>query len=52
MNVDYSAHERKTVTAQVEMVLSRGEVVVDQRKYVGRAGHGTFVPRSTCEYLS
>ncbi|MFK0120396.1 dihydropyrimidinase [Streptomyces sp. NPDC090994] len=51
MNVDYSAYEGKTVTGQVETVLSRGEVVVDQRKYVGRAGHGTFVPRSTCQYL-
>ncbi|MFI8519610.1 dihydropyrimidinase [Streptomyces sp. NPDC085481] len=52
MNVDYSAYEGKTVTGQVETVLSRGEVVVDQRKYVGRAGHGSFVPRSTCQYLN
>ncbi|MFH8724826.1 dihydropyrimidinase [Streptomyces termitum] len=52
MNVDYSAYEGKTVTGQVETVLSRGEVVIDGRKYVGRAGHGTFVPRATCQYLS
>ncbi|MFI8326565.1 dihydropyrimidinase [Streptomyces sp. NPDC085529] len=52
MNVDYSAYEGKTVTGQVETVLSRGELVLDQRKYVGHAGHGTFIPRSTCQYLN
>ncbi|MFF0434240.1 dihydropyrimidinase [Streptomyces sp. NPDC004327] len=52
MNVDYSAYEGKTVTGQVETVLSRGEPVVDQRKFTGRAGHGSFVPRSTCQYLN
>ncbi|GAA3081830.1 dihydropyrimidinase [Streptomyces roseofulvus] len=51
MNVDYSAYEGKRVTGQVETVLSRGEVVIDQRKYVGHAGHGTFVPRGLCQYL-
>ncbi|MFJ4870306.1 dihydropyrimidinase [Streptomyces sp. NPDC088757] len=52
MNVDYSAYEGRTVTGRVETVLSRGEPVIDQRKYVGRAGHGVFVPRSTCQYLN
>ncbi|MFC8506638.1 dihydropyrimidinase [Streptomyces sp. NPDC057411] len=52
MNVDYSAYEGKTVTGQVETVLSRGEPVVEQRKFTGRAGHGSFVPRSTCQYLN
>ncbi|GHF78808.1 dihydropyrimidinase [Streptomyces filamentosus] len=52
MNVDYSAYEGRTVTGRVETVLSRGELVVDQRTYVGRAGHGVFVPRSTCQYLN
>ncbi|GGT51970.1 dihydropyrimidinase [Streptomyces purpureus] len=51
MNVDYSAYEGKTVTGQVETVLSRGEVVIDQRKYVGHAGRGVFVPRGLCQYL-
>ncbi|MFD5322598.1 dihydropyrimidinase [Streptomyces sp. NPDC127092] len=52
MNVDYSAYEGKTVTGQVETVLSRGELVIEQRKFTGRAGHGSFVPRSTCQYLN
>ncbi|MFJ1589111.1 dihydropyrimidinase [Kitasatospora albolonga] len=51
MNVDYSAYEGKTVTGRVETVLSRGEVVVDRREYVGRAGHGAFLPRGLCQYL-
>ncbi|WP_282697606.1 dihydropyrimidinase [Streptomyces sp. CC208A] len=51
MNVDYSAYEGKAITGQVETVLSRGEVVVDQRKYTGHAGHGVFVPRGLCQYL-
>ncbi|GGY38412.1 dihydropyrimidinase [Streptomyces omiyaensis] len=51
MNVDYSAYEGRTITGQVETVLSRGELVVDQRKYTGHAGHGAFVPRGLCQYL-
>ncbi|MFH8619563.1 dihydropyrimidinase [Streptomyces sp. NPDC017979] len=51
MNVDYSAYEGRRITGQVETVLSRGEVVIDRREYVGRAGHGQYVPRGTCQYL-
>ncbi|MFH8560051.1 dihydropyrimidinase [Streptomyces sp. NPDC017988] len=52
MNVDYSAYEGKRVTGQVETVLSRGQVVIDARTYTGRAGHGLYTPRSTCQYLN
>ncbi|MFF7729484.1 dihydropyrimidinase [Streptomyces sp. NPDC008001] len=52
MNVDYSAYEGKRVTGQVETVLSRGETVIDRRKFTGRAGHGRYVPRTTCQYLT
>ncbi|GAA2516879.1 dihydropyrimidinase [Streptomyces gobitricini] len=52
MNVDYSAYEGRTVTGRVETVLSRGEVVIDRRTYTGRAGHGVYTPRSTCQYLN
>ncbi|MFD7611423.1 dihydropyrimidinase [Streptomyces sp. NPDC059828] len=52
MNVDYSAYEGKRVTGRVETVLSRGETVIDQREFTGRAGHGVYVPRSTCQYLN
>ncbi|CAM5460016.1 dihydropyrimidinase [Streptomyces avidinii] len=51
MNVDYSAYEGKRITGRVDTVLSRGELVIDQREFTGRAGRGAFVPRSTCRSL-
>ncbi|MFE0173468.1 dihydropyrimidinase [Streptomyces sp. NPDC059002] len=50
MNVDYSAYEGKRVTGRVETVLSRGELVIDQREFTGRAGHGAYVSRGTTQY--
>ncbi|NGO75579.1 dihydropyrimidinase [Streptomyces sp. YC504] len=51
MNVDYSAYEGKRVTGRVETVLSRGELVIDQHEFVGRAGHGAYLARGTSQYL-
>ncbi|GAB2485045.1 dihydropyrimidinase [Nocardiopsis aegyptia] len=51
MNVDYSAYEGRRLTGRARTVLSRGRVVVDDGAYLGEAGHGRFVPRSTCQYL-
>ncbi|MFC6599433.1 dihydropyrimidinase [Kitasatospora paranensis] len=51
MNVDYSAYEGKEITGKVRTVLSRGTVVVDDGTYHGRAGHGRFQRRDTCQYL-
>jgi dihydropyrimidinase len=51
MNVDYSAYEGRRLTGRVETVLSRGVPVIDDRSYVGRAGHGRYTPRGTCSYL-
>ncbi|MEU9921502.1 dihydropyrimidinase [Streptomyces griseoluteus] len=52
MNVDYSAYEGKRITGRVETVLSRGVPVITEREYTGRAGHGVYTPRSTCQYLN
>ncbi|MGW2657047.1 dihydropyrimidinase [Streptomyces sp. NPDC001478] len=52
MNVDYSAYEGKQITGRVETVLSRGTVVIENRAYVGRPGHGTYVPRGLCQYAN
>ncbi|WP_172386229.1 dihydropyrimidinase [Streptomyces sp. MNP-20] len=52
MNVDYSAYEGKRITGRVETVLSRGEPVIDRRTFTGRAGHGVYTPRATCQYLN
>ncbi|MFD9124336.1 dihydropyrimidinase [Kitasatospora sp. NPDC059571] len=51
MNVDYSAYEGKQITGKVRTVLSRGTVVIDGDAYLGRAGHGRYQPRATCQYL-
>ncbi|WP_043267341.1 dihydropyrimidinase [Streptomyces sp. CT34] len=51
MNVDYSAYEGRRLTGRVETVLSRGELVIDNRQFTGRAGHGQYIPRGTCQYL-
>ncbi|MFF5899117.1 dihydropyrimidinase [Streptomyces argenteolus] len=52
MNVDYSAYEGKRVTGRVETVLSRGVPVIEERTYVGHAGHGAYVPRGICQYTN
>ncbi len=45
MRVDYSAYEGMKVRGVTKTVLSRGEVVIDEGKYVGRRGHGSFLKR-------
>jgi dihydropyrimidinase len=51
MNVDYSAYEGRQITGRARTVLSRGTVVVDRGNWLGRAGHGRYLPRATCQYL-
>jgi dihydropyrimidinase len=48
MNVDYSAYEGRTVRGAVETVLSRGQLVVENGEFKGRAGAGQFLKRGTC----
>jgi dihydropyrimidinase len=52
MNVDYSAYEGMTVTGKVDTVLSRGRVVIAGGEYHGQPGHGQFLGRDTCQYLT
>jgi dihydropyrimidinase len=47
MRVDYSMFEGIQVTGMPSTVLSRGRVVVDEDKFLGRGGAGEFVKRST-----
>lgn len=47
MNVDYSAYEGMKVKGVTKVVLSRGRVVIDDGKYVGKPGDGQFLKRST-----
>jgi len=52
MNVDYSAYEGMHVTGRVDTVLSRGTVLVEAGEYRGAPGHGSFLARGACQYLS
>jgi dihydropyrimidinase len=47
MRVDYSMFEGIEVTGMPDVVLARGKVVVEHDKFLGRAGHGEFLRRST-----
>jgi dihydropyrimidinase len=47
MRVDYSMFEGIQVTGMPEIVLSRGKVVVNKDKFLGHAGQGKFLKRST-----
>jgi len=51
MNMDYSAWEGFEIDGHVDLVLSRGTVIVDQSGYVGRAGHGQYLKRGLSQYL-
>jgi dihydropyrimidinase len=44
--VDYNPYEGREVTGVSETVLSRGRVIIDNEKFVGRAGAGSFLKRS------
>src|SRR5256714_8740149 len=47
MRVDYSMFEGIQVTGMPSAVLSRGRVIVQDDKFLGRAGAGEFLKRST-----
>lgn len=49
MNVDYNCYEGMEVTGVPEWVLSRGKLVVEKGDYVGCAGDGQFLKRSTVQ---
>jgi dihydropyrimidinase len=44
-NVDYTVYEGRRVRGLPETVLLRGEVIVENREFVGRAGTGRFIRR-------
>jgi dihydropyrimidinase len=46
MRVDYSAYEGRRVRGVSEVVLSRGNVIVQEGAFKGKAGEGRFLKRS------
>jgi dihydropyrimidinase len=45
MDVDYSVYEGREVQGGVDVVLSRGKVIVDGDEWLGQAGDGRFLKR-------
>ncbi len=45
MNVDYSCYEGLTVHGRADVVLQRGEVLVEDGQFVGQPGAGRYLPR-------
>ena len=45
MRVDYNPYEGRTVHGVTETVLSRGRVVIEDRKFVGKPGAGRYLRR-------
>jgi dihydropyrimidinase len=52
MNVDYSAYEGMEITGKVAVTMSRGRVLVENDEWRGSPGHGQFLSRDLCQYLS
>jgi dihydropyrimidinase len=47
MHVDYSMYEGRNVRGCAELVISRGEVIVDHNLWCGRSGRGQFLKRKS-----
>lgn len=47
MRVDYSMFEGVKVKGMPDVVMSRGRVLVDGEKFLGKAGSGSFLKRAT-----
>jgi dihydropyrimidinase len=45
MRVDYSMYEGKQVKGDADLVISRGRVIVEEKKFLGSAGSGNFIKR-------
>jgi dihydropyrimidinase len=51
MNMDYSAYEGFEIAGAVDTVLSRGAIVIEDDRFLGRAGHGKYLRRGLSQYL-
>ena len=51
MNMDHSAWEGYEIDGHVDILLSRGKVVIAENSYLGAKGDGRFVKRGLSQYL-
>jgi dihydropyrimidinase len=50
MNVDYNCYEGQTLTGVSEIVISRGQIIVEGDIYLGKPGNGQYLRRSTTQH--
>jgi dihydropyrimidinase len=51
MNMDHSAWEGFEIDGHVDLVMSRGTVVISEGEYRGTKGHGQYLKRGLSQYL-
>jgi dihydropyrimidinase len=51
MNMDHSAWDGFEIDGHVDVVISRGTVLVENGEYLGRPGHGKYLKRGLSQYL-
>lgn len=47
MNVDYSMFEGIDAAGKAEIVISNGEIIIENDQFIGKAGRGNFVKRNS-----
>ncbi len=50
MNVDYSLYEGMKIKGNIETVISRGEIIIQNDQFIGKAGRGKFIKRNKFNY--
>ena len=50
-NVDYTSFEGIEVKGYPVMTISRGEIIVEDNKFIGEKGRGKFIKKSTFQIL-
>ena len=51
MNIDHSAYEGIRVEGKVDLVMSRGRVIIEHDAYLGQKGDGQYLRRGLSQYL-
>jgi dihydropyrimidinase len=51
MDVDYTCYEGKDIHGSIDVVISRGKVLIQDGEYHGAPGDGQYLPRATSQYL-
>ena len=51
MNIDYSMYEGKQIKGNAETVISRGEIIIENKRFIGKSGRGKYIKRGLPEFI-